>query len=157
MVRYRTSVLWFAILLVGLMTASVSRADVVEIPVRMVDENRPVGMVQAVDSWFTTLATLIFDISDMPPGRYQVALHQGEDCGQIGPVYDPVSGAVPLGAFPDFDVAADGSTPRTIGLKPPELTAGSRKITVLEMREHLLVFHRDGAPAACGLIPARVD
>lgn len=151
-----------ALIAFGMVFASEAQADTLEFDVKMLGGDKAgqiVSHVQAVDSWFTTLATLIFEMKGMPEGTYQMSLHEGAACEPVGPIYDPVAletgtaSEKPLGAFPDFVVAADGSAPRTIGLKPPSLVSGAPKIGVLDMRGHALVFHLDGDPAACGLVP----
>ena len=89
-------------LLVGLWTAP-AFADWTEIRIHQVGPDgvgAEMGMVEAVDSWFTSLATLMFDISGLPPGAYKVWLHEVPACGAAaidgivlagyaaGPVYD---------------------------------------------------------------------
>lgn len=117
-----------------------------------------VAAVEAVDSWFTTLATLIFDAVALPPGAYAVALLAQADCERAGAgaVYrrdgDPAD--APTGALGEIAVAADGTATRTLTVKPPRLDAGAEKLTVTEMRGHALVFRTAGGVAACGVVPA---
>lgn len=118
----------------------------------------PVAAVEAVDSWFTTLATLIFDAVALPPGAYAVTLLAQADCERAGAggVYrrdgDPAD--APTGALGEIAVAADGTATRTLTIKPPRLDAGAEKLTVTEMRGHALVFRAADGVAACGVIPA---
>lgn len=123
---------------------------------------RRVGAVEAVDSWFTTLATLVFEVEGLAPGTYPVALLEQADCAgaAAGRVYrrDSDPAEAPAGALGEFVVAADGAHTRTLTIKPPKLDAGAEKLTVTEMRGHALVFlAAAGAPpgvAACGAVPA---
>ena len=149
-------------------------ADWTEIPVHQVGPDGvgdKIGMVEAVDSWFTTLATLLFDISGLPAGQYRVWLHDVPDCGAAaidgvvlaghaaGPVYDgdgAIGGWV-RGHLGDIEVTSEGEVTRTLSMKPPELVDGAEKLTVTEMRGRALVIHRAGGGpdtrVACGVIP----
>ena len=53
------------------------------------DAAGPLGAIWAVDSWFLTLVTLNFKLSDVPSGSYQVRLHEMPDCDKPGDVYNP--------------------------------------------------------------------
>ena len=142
-------------------------ADWLEIEMRAGggDAAAPVGRIEAVDSWFTTLATLMFEVEGLPPGAYAVVMLEQEDCERAAegrpyrrPGEPPDS--VPAGAFGDFVVAPDGATTRTLSVKPEFLSHPDGRLTVTEMRGHALVF-RGGAGAspgattvaACGVIP----
>ena len=87
-------------------------ADWTEIRVHQVSPNgvgAELGMVEAVDSWFTTLATLMFDISGLPPGKYKVWLHDVPDCGAA-----PIEGVVLAGhaAGPVYHQGEEGAGDR---------------------------------------------
>ena len=133
-------------------------ADWLEIEMNAGGDAAPVGRIEAVDSWFTTLATLMFEVDGLPPGAYAVVMLEQESCERAGDgrVYrrpgDPDSD--PAGAFGDFVVAADGATTRTLSVKPEFLSRPDGRLTVTEMRGHALVFRAEDAVAACGVIPA---
>lgn len=155
-----------------------AHADWTEIRVHQVHSDgvgAEIGMVEAVDSWFTSLATLVFDISGLAPGEYRVWLHDVADCGAAtvdgvvlaghaaGPVYDRAddNDAAVRGQLGDIVVTPDGEVTRTLSIKPPEIVDGVDKLTVTEMRGRALMIHRSGAGPdtriACGLIPLAED
>ena len=119
-------------------------------------ENTNFGLIHLVDSWFTTLATLGFDLNRLPPGLLDVKLHMGEDCDKPGPVYNPyeVEGGHRIGDLLQVMVTSNGSLVGKHGVKPPVLTADTHKITVTEMRGHTLVFASQGNSKfeACGQV-----
>ena len=164
----------FSCLVLMCLWAAPVSADWTEIRVYQVSPDGvgdEIGMVEAVDSWFTTLATLMFDISGLPPGDYRVWLHDAPDCGAAtidgvvlaghaaGPVYDRDNGAGGWvrGHLGSIEITPDGEVTRTLSMKPPELVDGAEKLTVTEMRGRALVIHRAGAGpdtrVACGIIP----
>lgn len=151
----------FAAGLAGL-AAAPAAADWAEFEMTADDPPRRVGAVEAVDSWFTTLATLVFEVEGLAPGTYPVALLEQADCAgaAAGRVYrrDSDPAEAPAGALGEFVVAADGAHTRTLTIKPPKLDAAAEKLTVTEMRGHALVLlAAAGAPpgvAACGAVPA---
>ena len=137
--------------------ASAARADWATFEMRA--PSGAVATVEAVDSWFTTLATLVFDAVALPSGAYAVTLLEQADCERAGAgsVYrrdgDPAE--APIGALGEIVVAPDGTATRTLTVKPPRLDAGAEKLTVTEMRGHALVFRASASGiAACGVIPA---
>jgi Cu/Zn superoxide dismutase len=158
--------------------AAPASADWTEIRIHQVGPDgigAEMGVVEAVDSWFTLLATLVFDISGLVPGEYRVWLHDVADCGAAavdgvvlaghaaGPVYDRADdndGAV-RGQLGDIVVTPDGEVTRTLSLRPPEMVDGVDKLTVTEMRGRALVIHRTGTGPdtriACGVIPRAED
>lgn len=118
-----------------------------------------VGTIEAVDSWFTTLATLMFEIDGLQPGTYDIVMLEQADCVHPGEgtIYRRVGDAatVPAGALGEFVVGADGATTRTLSVKPEYLQLDTERLTVTEMRGHALVFRTAAAePVACGAIPA---
>jgi len=166
---FRIFCLW---LLVNLWIAPVS-ADWTEIRIHQVGPDGigvEMGMVEAVDSWFTSLATLVFDISGLAPGQYKVWLHDVPDCGAAavdgvvlaayaaGPVYDRDDGHEGLvrGHLGDLAVTPEGEVTRTISVRPPKVVDGVDKVTVTEMRGRALIIHRAGpgpdTRVACGII-----
>ncbi len=127
----------------------------------MKGEARTIGTVEAVDSWFTTLATLLFEMDGLAPGTYAVVMLDQAGCAQAaaGQVYRRAGDAptAPTGALGELVVAPDGTTTRTLSIKPDRLNDASEKLTVTEMRGHALVFRAvadASAPiVACGAIP----
>ena len=122
---------------------------------------RTVAAVEAVDSWFTTLATLLFaDVEGLEPGVYAVAMLEQADCADaaVGEVYRRATDAAeaPTGALGELVVAPDRTATRTLSIKPDELNASAEKLTVTEMRGHALVFRTAAGSgiAACGVMPA---
>lgn len=169
-------VLWAALL--AMVWSMPAAADWTEVPMHRVGPDGvgdQMGMVEAIDSWFTTLATLMFDISGLPPGTYKVWLHDVPDCGSAtvggvvlaghaaGPVYDRDDGLAEIvhGHLGDIEVTPAGEVTRTLSIKPPELIDSADKLTVTEMRGHALVIHRSGdgpdTRVACGVIPLAED
>lgn len=156
----------------GLAGASVpAAADWLEIEMNAGgDAAAPVGRIEAVDSWFTTLATLMFEVEGLPPGAYEVVMLEQEHCegAAEGRPYrragDPPD-SVPAGAFGAFVVAPDGETTRTLSVKPEFLKHPDGRLTVTEMRGHALAFLGEAGAAAgataagstivaaCGVIP----
>ena len=149
--------------------ATPGRADSVYIPMHLTAPDgagASVGTIQAVDSWFTTLATLLYDLSGLPPGEHGLTLHDNADCGPAGGVPGMAAGAIyhPEGApvwdgkkrgeFPSIMVDADGTAKNSVGLKPPQFTDADLKVTVGELRGHALVINetRTGRRIACGVI-----
>ncbi len=134
-----------------------------------------IGLVEAIDSWFTTLATLMFDISGLAPGTYKVWLHHVPDCGTAtvegillaghaaGPVYDRDDGIEGMvrGHLGEIEITPDGEVTRTLSIKPPALIDGAEKLTVTEMRGRALVIHRTGdgldTRVACGVVPVAAE
>ena len=115
-----------------------------------------VGLIHAVDSWFTTLATLGFQLNGFPPGLLDVKLHSESECDNPGPVYNlyEVESGYRIGDLMQVTVSEDGSLVGKHGVKPPLLTADTHKITVTEMRGHTLVFvsHNNDDFGACGKV-----
>ena len=164
--------LFLAVLLLGgasFMRAAPGHADSVHIPMRLTAEDgvgASVGTIQAVDSWFTTLATLLYDLSGLPPGEHGLTLHDNADCRPAGGVPGMAAGAIyhPEGApvwdgrkrgeFPSITVDADGTAKNSVGLKPPQFTDADLKVTVGELRGHALVINEEttGRRIACGVI-----
>lgn len=149
--------------------AAPGRADSVYISMHLTARDGAgagVGTIQAVDSWFTTLATLLYDLSGLPPGEHGLTLHDNADCGPAGGVPGMAAGAIyhPEGApvwdgrkrgeFPSITVGADGTAKNSVGLKPPQFTDADRKVTVGELRGHALVINEAGTGRriACGVI-----
>lgn len=149
--------------------AALGRADSVYISMHLTARDGAgagVGTIQAVDSWFTTLATLLYDLSGLPPGEHGLTLHDNADCGPAGGVPGMAAGAIyhPEGApvwdgrkrgeFPSITVGADGTAKNSVGLKPPQFTDADRKVTVGELRGHALVINEAGTGRriACGVI-----
>jgi len=148
---------FFGLLLLLFTVAKSVVADSVYIDVAVTKglaKHTNVGLVHAVDSWFTTLATLGFQLKDLPPGLLDVKLHSEAECDNPGPVYNPyeVESGYRIGDLMQVTVSADGSLVGKHGVKPPLLTADIHKITVTEMRGHTLVFvsHKDDDFEACG-------
>ena len=164
--------LFLAVLLLGgasFMRAAPGHADSVHIPMRLTAEDgvgASVGTIEAVGSWFTTLATLLYDLSGLPPGEHGLTLHDNADCGPAGGVPGMAAGAIyhPDGApvwdgrkrgeFPSITVDADGTAKNSVGLKPPQFTDADLKVTVGELRGHALVINEEttGRRIACGVI-----
>lgn len=163
----------FACLLAGPAVADWTEIRVHEVSAEGIGDE--MGMVEAIDSWFTTLATLMFDISGLPPGTYKVWLHDVPDCGAAqvegvvlaghaaGPIYhggEADAGYV-RGHLGDIEVTPDGAVTRTLSIKPPALVDGADKLTVTEMRGRALVIHRAGTGpdtrVACGVVPLAED
>ena len=164
--------LFLAIAMFGgacLIHAKPGRADSVYISMHLTVEEgagASVGTVQAVDSWFTTLATLMYDLSGLPPGEHLLTLHDNADCGPAGGVPGMAAGAIyhPEGApvwegrkrgeFPSVTVEADGTVKNSVGLKPPQFTDATEKVTVGELRGHALIISEAGTGRriACGVI-----
>ncbi len=131
-------------------------------------EGQPVASVEAVDSWFTTLATLLFQYEPgaLAPGTYGVAMLAQTDCADAsaGQVYRrPDDQDIPSGVFGEIEMAADGTGTRSISIHAERLGGPLEKLTVGELRGHVLVFHApamDGAaPAviACGTMPEAAE
>lgn len=141
--------------------AATAAADSLELDMRAATpERETVARIEAVDSWFTTLATLLFEVDGLEPGAYSVVLLEQADCrdAAAGSIYrrpeDPLE--APTGALGEIAVTPDGGVTRTLSLKPPKLVAEAEKLTVTEMRGHALVFRAGGASgavAACGVMP----
>jgi len=159
-------------LMAGLWTAP-ALADWTEIHMHQVGPDgvgAEMGMVEAVDSWFTSLATLVFDISGLAPGQYKVWLHDVPDCAAAefdglvlagyaaGPVYDRDDGhgGSVRGHLGDLEVTSEGEVTRTISVRPPKVVDGVDKVTVTEMRGRALIIHRAASGpdtrVACGVI-----
>jgi len=121
------------------------------------------GVVELVDSWFTSLATLLFDISGLAPGTYAVRLHDSPNCDAASPVYtgDGVDDGWVRGQLGEIEVTPGGAVTRTLSLRPPQLVAGADKVTVREMRGHALVIHQadtgTDSRVACGIVPLAED
>jgi hypothetical protein len=120
------------------------------------DAAGPLGAIWAVDSWFLTLVTLNFKLSDVPSGSYQVRLHEMPDCDKPGDVYNPY-GDFPgqrIGDLLSEMVPKNGALTGIYGIKPPTLTAEAHKLTVIEMRGHALLLHSGGNDdvLACGVV-----
>ena len=143
------------------LAAAPAAADWLQFEMRAQDAAGPgpaIGAVEAVDSWFTTLATLIFELEGLAPGDYAVVMLEQADCAGAaqGAVYrrETDAPAAPTGALGAYAVAADGTATRTLSIKPDRLNAAAEKLTVTEMRGHALAFRgAAGALAACGAIP----
>ena len=149
----------FVFLLLPLIVAKSVVADSVYIDVEVTKgpaKHTNVGLIHAVDSWFTTLATLGFQLNDFPPGLLDVKLHSESECDNPGPVYNPyeVESGYRIGDLMQVMVSEDGSLVGKHGVKPPLLTANTHKITVTEMRGHTLVFvsHNNDDFEACGKV-----
>ena len=134
-------------------------SDSVYIDMERVDRGQvgvPLGAIWAVDSWFLTLVTLNFKLSNVPDGSYQVRLHEIPNCENPGNVYNPDGDAVGerIGdLLPDMR-AVNGTLTGIHGIKPPVHTADAHKLTVIEMRGHslLLQSNNDDAFVACGVV-----
>ena len=150
---------------VVLLSSKVVFADSVYIDmVRVGDTHagRPLGSIWAVDSWFLTLVTLNFGLSNVPSGSYQVRLHEVPDCERPGDVYNPY-GDIPgqrIGDLLSDMVVENGILTGIHGIKPPTLTSEAHKLTVIEMRGHALLLHFVGVGdvgdvddvVACGVV-----
>ena len=141
-------------------------ADWTEVRIHRIDADGvgdELGVVELVDSWFTSLATLLFDISGLAPGTYAIRLHDNPNCDAAGPVYtgDGVDNGWVRGQLGEIAVTPAGEVTRTLSLKPPQLVAGADKVTVSEMRGHALVIHHANMAAesriACGIVPRAED
>ena len=141
-----------------LLSSKVVFADSVYIDMVRVDAGQagiPLGAIWAVDSWFLTLVTLNFGLSNVPSGSYQVRLHERPDCGRPGGVYNPY-GDMPgqrIGDLLSNMVVENGILTGIHGIKPPTLTSEAHKLTVIEMRGHALLLHSGGTDdvVACGV------
>ena len=152
-------IIFFVLLLLPFTVAKSVVADSVYIDVEVTKgpaKHTNIGLIHAVDSWFTTLATLGFELKDLPPGPLEVKLHTESECDNPGPVYNPyeVDSGYRIGDLMQVTVGADGSLVGQHGVKPPLLTADTHKITVTEMRGHTLVFvsHKNSDFVACGKV-----
>ncbi len=116
----------------------------------------PLGAIWAVDSWFLTLVTLNFKLSDVPDGSYQVRLHETPNCENPGSVYNPDGDEIGerIGDLLPEMLAENGTLTGIHGIKPPVHTADAHKLTVIEMRGHslLLQSNNDDAIVACGVV-----
>ena len=134
-------------------------ADSVYIDMERVDSGHvgtPLGAIWAVDSWFLTLVTLNFKLSDVPDGSYQVRLHEMSNCDNPGDVYNPDGDAIGqrMGDLLPAMHTENGTLTGIHGIKPPVHTADAHKLTVIEMRGHslLLQSNNDNAVVACGVV-----
>ena len=116
----------------------------------------PLGAIWAVDSWFLTLVTLNFKLSNVPDGSYQVRLHEMPNCENPGDVYNPDGEAIGrrMGDLLPEMRTENGMLTGIHGIKPPVHTADAHKLTVIEMRGHslLLQSNNDDAVVACGVV-----
>ena len=148
------------------LSAAPVAADWTEVRIHRIDHDGvgdELGVVELVDSWFTSLATLLFDISGLAPGTYAVRLHDNPNCDAASRVYtgDGVDDGWVRGQLGEIEVTPGGEVTRTLSLKPPQLVAGADKVTVSEMRGHALVIHRadtgTDSRVACGIVPLAED
>ena len=120
-----------------------------------------IGNAEGVDSWFLQLPAFKFNLNNLKPGKYRIALYDGSSCEDYGlPIHKnkPELNAWNPENLVNFYVDENGKFNTTLGLKPEITTADNRGlISIGSMRgKPLLIFNKeDNLIFACGLIPIK--
>ena len=122
-------------------------------------DGRNIGNAEGVDSWFLGLPAFKFNLKYLDPGKYRIALYDGNSCSNYGL---PIQKNNPklIDWHPEnlliLSVNNNGIFDTTLGIKPQNTTAEVRGlINITSMRgKPLLLFKKSNDSLfACGVVP----
>ena len=118
-----------------------------------------IGFAEGVDSWFLNAPAFKFNLKNIEPGEYRLALYDGKNCNEYG-----VSAEINRPELKDwnpsklliFTVKENRIYNVTLGMKPKKFTDETvGLITIGSLRGHpLIIFKKNiNTPFACGIVP----
>ena len=124
-------------------------------------DRKNIGIAEGVDSWFLQLPAFKFNLKNLNPGEYRIALYDGNSCTNYGlPIHQSNPQLIDWDPenLVSFTVNEKGTFDITLGLKPKNTTAENRGlISISSMRgKPLLIFaKKNNSLFGCGLIPVK--